>query len=176
MPSSIFSSYSILVADPNPFMAKILTAILIGFEVRRVVSLQDEDEAKALIQESAVDCVLLDWFDSFESSLELVDYIRRGEASPDPELPIVLCTGFTEYGRILFARDIGVSEIVTKPVVPEQVLEKLAAALFNRRSFVVAEDYVGPDRRRRDKPWDGRDRREGSQLSQDEIDNLMARA
>jgi hypothetical protein len=47
------------------------------------------------------------------------------------------------------AREAGVNEFVMKPFTPASLLARLQLVLLNPRPFIVSEEYVGPDRRRR---------------------------
>jgi DNA-binding response OmpR family regulator len=50
------------------------------------------------------------------------------------------------------ALDAGVNEIMIKPATIKGVGDRIRAVLENPREFVRVDAYVGPDRRRRDKP------------------------
>lgn len=168
-----FHSCTVLVADPSPYMAKMLGSILSSLEVGRIIVRSDEGQIKTLLKDIHFDCLFMEWFGQGAPNLDLVTFARRDPDCCNPELPIIVCTGYTDYDRIIAARDRGATEIIAKPVCPQQVAQKLKAVLTHKRPFVVAEEYVGPDRRRQQKDWDGEDRRTNTQMSQGDIDALM---
>ena len=45
------------------------------------------------------------------------------------------------------ARDLGVHDVICRPVSPKTVMTKLRAALVAPRSFIAAPSFFGPDRR-----------------------------
>ena len=47
------------------------------------------------------------------------------------------------------AGDSGVTEVIGKPFSPDQVHQKLHNALSNKRDFINVDDYIGPNRRRK---------------------------
>jgi len=51
-----------------------------------------------------------------------------------PDLPVVVCTGFSEILSEEKARAIGISEYVTKPVVKNEIASAIRNALASRRS------------------------------------------
>ena len=51
--------------------------------------------------------------------------------------------------HIAAARDAGVTEILSKPLVVRQLLERLHAVVHHPRVFIRTDSYFGPDRRRR---------------------------
>jgi DNA-binding response OmpR family regulator len=59
--------------------------------------------------------------------VEFTSRIRDKTTSPDPYLPIILLTAFTEVSKVKIARDIGVNEILTKPVSPEALYARLTS-------------------------------------------------
>lgn len=155
-------------------MAKMLGSILSSLEVGRIIVRSDEGQIKALLKDIHFDCLFMEWFGDGPPNLDLVTFARRDPECLNPELPIIVCTGYTDYDRVVAARDRGATEIIAKPVCPQQVAQKLRAVLTQKRPFVVAEEYVGPDRRRQQKDWDGEDRRTNTQMSQGDIDALMS--
>jgi two-component system chemotaxis response regulator CheY len=58
------------------------------------------------------------------------------------------------------ARDVGVTEFLSKPVTARGVIERITRVVDHPRSFVRSPNYFGPDRRRRQEPgWPGPFRR-----------------
>jgi DNA-binding response OmpR family regulator len=164
---------SVLIADEDGYISHILASVLGAFDLGDVEEVRSFDEAVAILRQKEVNCLVVDWMDDGGSGLELVDYIRRDENSPDREMPIILLTARTELSSIYAARDHGVSEIIAKPFSASEMLKKLLAALFRGRPFIELEAYIGPDRRRRNRPWEGPERRGSYGLHQEQIDDVM---
>lgn len=165
--------YSVLVVEDNPFEGKLILGIMQAFEFGRVLGHSNVDDAIDEMKRTKVDCVVVDWHMPHRPGIELVRHIRRSDQSVSADLPIILCTGYTEYNRIVQARDAGVDEILAKPYAAADLYRRLYAAIFKTRPFVTVDGYTGPDRRRLQRDFDGHDRRGTLGLSQDQIDNLM---
>lgn len=163
----------VLIADEDAYISRILVSVLGAFDLGAVEEVRSFDDAVAVLRHQEVSCLVIDWMNDGGSGLDLVDYIRRDENSPDHEMPIILLTARTELSSIYAARDHGVSEIVAKPFSASEMLKKLLAALFRGRPFIEMEAYIGPDRRRRNRPWDGEERRGSYGLHQEQIDDVM---
>ena len=101
-------------------------------------------------------------------------YIRSPDNIEDPSVPVIICTGFTTLPQILIARDHGCNEIITKPIAPSNVFDKLYSTLNNTREFILNDSYAGPDRRRKKGDFSGEDRRSDRSLPQNEIDNILS--
>ena len=57
------------------------------------------------------------------------------------------------------ARDVGVSEFLTRPFSVDSLRSRVAAIINNSRAFIQVESYFGPDRRRVNKEFKGEDMR-----------------
>lgn len=165
--------YTILVIDEDAFLSRIMVTVLGVFNFGSVIHARTFEDARAILATSKVNCIVCDWLDEAGKGLDLVKFLRQDKNSPDPEMPIVLCTAQTELNSICLACDHGVSEVVAKPFSPKHLIEKILAGLFRRRTFVAVEAYTGPDRRRQDTGWDGEERRGQFGLNQDQIDSVM---
>jgi DNA-binding NtrC family response regulator len=67
-------------------------------------------------------------------------------------IPVIMITGHSTVRRVAEARDVGVSEFLSKPVTARGVIERINRVVENPRPFVRSGDYFGPDRRRREDP------------------------
>jgi response regulator of citrate/malate metabolism len=61
--------------------------------------------------------------------------------------------------HIYEARDNGVTDYIAKPYTANDVYKHLASVVKNHRHFVDSPNFFGPDRRRRVKEWNERERR-----------------
>jgi DNA-binding response OmpR family regulator len=62
---------------------------------------------------------------------------------------MIIVTGRRSEADVQLARKAGVNEFVIKPFTPAGLLSRIQLVLLKPRPFVVCEDYIGPDRRRR---------------------------
>jgi CheY-like chemotaxis protein len=138
-----------VVADDNAHARKILSTILHVFGAGEILHAEDGADALELMRNAKPDIAFIDWMMPTLDGLEITRHIRRDPASPDPELPIILVTSHTQRGRILAARDAGVTELLRKPMSPQTVMERIVSVVLAPRQMVRAAGYVGPDRRSR---------------------------
>ena len=149
----------VLIVDSNVFIAKTLFSILEAFDVGRIIVCVTLDDAEKSLADVTLDCIFIDFMMEERAGLNFIAKVREG-ASPknDQALPIILNTGITDIDTIVLARDAGVTEIISKPFSPDQVLKKMTNAIKNKREFIDVEEYLGPNRRRRKMSimeWDG---------------------
>jgi two-component system, chemotaxis family, chemotaxis protein CheY len=89
----------------------------------------------------------------------LLKWIRRHEESPDRFLPVIMISSYADPAKVREARDAGMTEFVAKPFTIASVCSRLINVIERPRQFVQYADYFGPDRRRRELPYDGPNRR-----------------
>ena len=142
----------VLLVDDNQHMRAIVAAVLAAVGVSKLREARDGVEGLEVLKSWPADVAIVDFQ---MSPLDGVEFTRRVRGSPDsrnPYLPIVMMTGHSERSRVLEARDSGITEFIAKPLTAKAVLERLQAVIYSPRPFVRAENYFGPDRRRRDDP------------------------
>jgi two-component system, chemotaxis family, chemotaxis protein CheY len=152
-------SLRVLVVDDHQGMRDIISTILTGLGVGHVVLTASPDEAIKEMSRKPPDIIFIDWMLGAQDGLRFVRFIRRQPEERNPFVPIVMMTGHADLQHVTQARDAGVTEFLVKPVSPMSVAQRLEALIHHPRAFVRSDRFVGPDRRRRDKPIEGDDRR-----------------
>ena len=175
----------ILIVDDQSFNRRLLRGILGALGCRRVTEAKSVELAWSSLLLSAPDLVIVDWEMGDVDGLELVRRIRHEEDTPDRFMPIIMLTAHSEMPRIETARDAGVNEFVVKPISVNTLFSRIQAVIEKPRPYIRINNFFGPDRRRKDMPFEKPDRRTGRstlpdsvgsdepELDQDEINTLM---
>lgn len=150
----------VLVVDDNHHMIKVVKTILRGFDVKELFDATDAAEAFTLLRGSSIDLVIVDLALDKVDGCALSRMIRTASDSPNPFMPIIMLSAYTERSKVEGARDAGVTEFCAKPVTATELYRKVAAVINSPRSFVRTAEYFGPDRRRRRADFAGEERRE----------------
>lgn len=160
-----FESMKVLVADDSRPMRSLIKSFLLGFGVKEMFEAGDANEAYELVTQLEPDIVITDWRMPPTDGLDLVRKIRMDLESPNPYLPIIMLTGFTELHRVKQARDAGVTAFLAKPISAAALYRRLCTVIDDQRPFVRVGKFFGPDRRarRRSEPYMGVERRRDSQ-------------
>ena len=157
----------VLVADDNRNMRTIVTTLLKGIGVLHVRGAQDGGQALQVLDDWGADVAIVDFRMEPMDGVTFTQKVRNDANSKNPFLPIIMLTGYAEKGRVLEARDAGVTEMMIKPVTAKALVARLNAVIFNPRPFIRTKTYFGPDRRRRNDPgYVGLERRKGQRLTQ----------
>lgn len=158
-----YDQLQVLIVDDNEFTRSLIKEVLniIGFQLPNIQEASDGLAALKSLEETKVHIVISDWRMEPMDGLTFVRKLRDPQNSPDPFVPVIFCSAYTEQELIERARDIGVNEVIAKPVSIGNIESRIRAVLEQPRPFVDENYYFGPDRRRRrDGPADGRDRRQ----------------
>ncbi len=159
-------------------MLDLMYSILKTFGVGTIINAEDGDEAFTRYRKDKPDLIITDWMMQPCDGISLTRRIRNDKTGPNPFVPIILMTGFSEKRRVLSARDSGITEFLAKPFKARDLYKRLHVIIENPRKFVRSEDFFGPDRRRRNNAlFSGDDRRSERQktkpiISPEDIDML----
>ncbi|ALL12755.1 response regulator [Caulobacter henricii] len=176
-----------LIADSSSQAQDILASVLAGFGLRNVVRVQTGREAQDELKARPVDLIFTDAQIKDVDGYELIHWLRRQANDTLRQTPVILVSAHTPMRDVVRARDCGASFIVTKPVSPHVMLERILWVARSDRAFIECDVYVGPDRRWRNtgpplEHPDGRRRDDQAaevgeaadqNLSQTELDQLV---
>lgn len=143
-----FNQISVLVIEDVFPVAAMVRSVLETFGVRKIHLARNGEEGFSLFCQHNPDIVIADWMMKPMDGITLTRLIRRHKSSPNPFVPIILMTGFSEKKRVLEARDAGVTEFLVKPFVARDLYKRIVQATERPRQFVSSTHYFGPDRRR----------------------------
>lgn len=154
MPGYNLKNLKCLIVDDNANMRSLLRTILtsLGMRSKNIIEAYCVKNAMAALGNGDIDLVITDWKMEPVSGIEFVRQLRNEETSPNPFIPIILLTGYTEKEHVLAARDAGVNEFLAKPISPKELYSRILSIIENPRPFIRTPTYFGPDRRRQDLP------------------------
>lgn len=167
---------SVLLVEDSPFIRSLLINSLKilgvgtvitkdhGGEAIEFLQLVKEDPMKAGVM--SIDVILSDWVMSPVDGMMLLRWVRRHKDSPDRFMPFIMITGYSDLDRVNQAREMGVSEFMSKPFTINAVADKIVQVIERPRQFVHTKNYFGPDRRRQILPHEGEDRRKMTDKSE----------
>ena len=155
---------SVLVVEDDRDMRSLIRDILNVFGVGDIRTANDGAAAYRELRYYAADIVITDWLMQPMNGLEFLKALRNAGDTPNPFVPTIMLTAFTELERVKACRDTGITEFLAKPFTPQGLYNRLVAVIEDQRHYVRSETYFGPDRRRVDRPFAGPDRRAAGAL------------
>ena len=150
---------SVMVVDDNRHMRYLISEILRGLKIRNLASLTNAADAFKEMQIAAFDLVITDQVMEPVSGIEFIYLLRTSKDSPDRFVPVIMVTGSSDVGTVNGARDAGVTEFMVKPISARGLYARILDVIDSPRAFIRTKTYFGPDRRRREEPYNGDERR-----------------
>ena len=156
------SKYSFLVLEKNTLLCGVLIDVFNSFGVPTLLSTGDPEIAFDLFKAVPVDIVISDWSPDLDG-MAFLKRLRTDPESPNPFIPVIICSAKSKYHDVCKARDLGMTEYLTKPVSASHIYSRIVSLIEHNRQFIRISDFFGPDRRRHlgDSP-EGKDRRRAS--------------
>ncbi len=158
-----FKNITVLIIESSHAMFDLTKSVLLGFGVNQIYSAYGYEDGFRTLCRVNPDLVIVDWLDS-PDGLDLTKKIRMDEKSPNPFVPIILMTGYSQKKRVIMARDAGITEFLVKPFTARALYQRIEQLIERPRDFIKCEGYFGPDRRRkRDGEYKGPEKRENAE-------------
>jgi CheY-like chemotaxis protein len=146
----------ILIVDDMAHTRALLAEILRAIGIRQIHEASDGGEGLQLMQAHPIDVVLTDLTMEPLDGADFVRWLRTSPDSPNPTVPVLMITGRSTPQHLREVRDAGANASMAKPITARGLIGRLQEVIDDRRPFVSADDYFGPDRRRaRDPDHDG---------------------
>jgi CheY-like chemotaxis protein len=175
----------VLLLEPDHPNTDILVQVFFGFGVRQPVRSASADAAMQLLESEVFELVVVDGDLEGGQAYDFVTRLRSSALEPNRYVPMIIISGHTPSALVERARDCGANFVVTKPLRPMILLERIFWVCMDTRTFLEMEGYIGPDRRFQNlgPPVGTTGRRKGDEeelgaastpnLSQDEIDGFL---
>lgn len=145
-----FKNIKVLVVEDNQPMSDMVQSLLQAFGINDVHSAKNGEQGYSAYIKHNPDIIIADWMMKPVDGILFTQKIRNDKKSPNPYVPIILMTGFSEKKRVITARDSGVTEFLVKPFTAKDLYKRIAQIIERPRQFVKTDGFFGPDRRRRE--------------------------
>lgn len=160
------STFKVLIAEDFSFIANLLASTLTEMGVGKVMVVPGGNPGKeklldynATISPTNIDVLILDWLMPNGSGLEFLQWIRSHRSDAIRFLPVIVCSAYTSEALVKESRDNGANEVMVKPISAEKLAHRIAYVIEHPRPYIKSEDFFGPDRRRKERPFTGDDMR-----------------
>lgn len=154
-----FKEVNVLIVESSPQLYELMRSVMmmLGVPQGNIDPAYTVEEAYRRFCNRSHDLVILDWLDA-DRGIQLTKQIRM-ETSPNPFVPVLMTAGSGHKQKVIKARDAGVSDYLVKPFTARQLGLKIETIVERPRPFVVSQNYIGPNRRIRELPFLGVDKR-----------------
>lgn len=185
-PNMNFRDLAILVADPSSYISMLIHSMLRGFGANKVLEVRSSISVFQALTMQRIDILICDMRLPSHGGLALVRSIRGRTDNEHRTIPILLMSSDSSEATVKRARDAGANMVISKPLSPASLYDRLSWIAFNPRKFVDTPTYFGPDRRFKIEGYPGGvGRRKGDKvvavaeesgpaLAQSDIDSLFS--
>lgn len=134
MPSD-YSRMRALVVDDNAFTHRLIREVLrnLGFKRGNLGEAGDGLAALNVLETEPFDVIIRDWHMKPMDGLTFTHKIRDPIASPAPNTPVVWCTADPKPDVIEQALQIGVNQVIAKPIDIHDFDKRLRAMFYTER-------------------------------------------
>ncbi|MGX5819866.1 response regulator [Chitinophaga lutea] len=133
-----FSRSRVLVVEDNPMNLKYIISLLEKYKVDYQLATNGPD-ALYFLESRQYDLVLMDIRIPGMDGFELARKIREDETRPNVATPVIATTAAAMPSTITLARNIGITDILTKPYTPDQLLQVLNKYLNEDETEIIME-------------------------------------
>jgi CheY-like chemotaxis protein len=129
---------SILIADDSETVRRLLASLLAALGAGRVFIANNGSEALTTFFRYCPDIIITDAAMAPIDGYELVDTVRTHPESPDPNVPVIMLSALSGDAHEARAEQMGVSILLSKPLVPEAFYKAISEALASaeRRAWL----------------------------------------
>ena len=145
------SNLDVLIVDHNPHMLSIVRTALHELGISVLRDTNDGEKAFKTFKNKPADLIFSAWVPG-RDELKFLNQVRDPENSPNPYVPIIIVTAYSEMPNVIAARDLGVTEFLAAPVSVKGIYDRICSVLKDKRPFIKEPNFFGPDRRRHNKP------------------------
>jgi len=157
---NVLGQLSVLIVDDHANMRKIISTVLHALGIQYVYEASDGADGFESMRAYNPDILVVDWEMPGIDGIEFTELVRKASDSPNPHVPIIFLTSYSDRKHVYSARDAGVTEFLAKPVSANAIYLRLMSIINKPRPFVSTRSYFGPCRRRhKSKDYSGRERR-----------------
>ena len=141
------------VGDPDEQSRRELRQILNHAGIKQVSSHANLANLSTLMSVGQVSPDLVMLADDLDPKVfEFIRDIRHNRIGTNPFVVIITMVPPDHTESVKRAMAAGTDDIIVKPAKEEHLLQRLKRVIVNREAFIATADYVGPDRRGKNRP------------------------
>lgn len=150
--SEALSHIHVVVIDDDARIGLIIRSVLEGLGFTNIRIFTDVEESIAYLKLHIADMIICDWQMSPTNGIDFTRYLRQKIQNTNRTVPVIMLSGNSEQSHVEMARDNGVTEYVIKPFTARSLCSRIISVIENPRSFILAPEFQGPNRRRKKLP------------------------
>jgi two-component system, chemotaxis family, chemotaxis protein CheY len=148
----------ILLIDSQSSVRGMTETVLKEFGAKHILPYSSSQEALATGIEQSPDIIIVDHIMRPQDGVAFTNLLRHKNMTTRLT-PVIFTSSLSAKNRVYEARDAGITEFLAKPYTAESLYKRIFQITENPRHFVESKGFSGPDRRRRNAPSPGTEKR-----------------
>ncbi|CCQ72592.1 response regulator transcription factor [Magnetospira sp. QH-2] len=143
-----------LLAMGNAEMRRMVHAVLSREGMGAIQESWDVETTETQLKTMSPDLIIVDAgiAESMSEATHMVKKLRLAALSSNPYAVVLALMANPSSEEVMAWVNAGVDDLVAHPVSPKVLLDRLSIQVEARRPFVVTSEYLGPERRNRQRP------------------------
>ncbi|GEP90182.1 PAS domain S-box-containing protein [Chitinophaga terrae (ex Kim and Jung 2007)] len=134
-----FEGARVLVVEDNPMNLRYIMSLLEKYKIYYQLATNGPD-ASWFLESKQYDLILMDIRIPGMNGLELAQHIRADENKPNVATPVIATTAVAMESTATMARMAGITDILTKPYTPDQLLQIFNKYLNEDETELIMEE------------------------------------
>lgn len=133
-------TYSILIVDDNKYSTTLLSTILNRHMDCAISIANDGFTGVRMAKELQPNIILMDWMMPDFDGLQAVTLLKSDNRTKG--IPIIMVTGVSDREGLIKAYESGVTDYITKPIIPSEMLVRVQSALKMNETLLITMENL----------------------------------
>ncbi len=142
-----FQDAKVLLFDTEPTNMRVTRAALFEIGFREIESIQEFKSFSKHVSHGDYDLIIAEVHNAGGGVADLMKKLRTGDIGVNPFVVTITTSWDRQVDNVRQLVDAGVDDLLLRPFSTRDLAARVHAAVTSRKGFIVAGDYVGPDRR-----------------------------
>jgi len=142
----------VVLAEPDVNLRRQIKALLVEAGMKNVLDTDDIAQVRRAIDEDTVELIIGDTAVDGGGLNKLITDVRHREIGDNPFIMFITMVDQPSVDSIRGAINSGTDHILAKPIDGDALISLIIELTHTRKRFVVTTDYIGPDRRTKERP------------------------
>lgn len=131
----------VLIVDDSAGIRQMLATVLKSFGVGSVRQAANGEEALSILRAKPPKLLIVDWDMRPMDGMTLIRAIRNKANFPNCFIPVIVLTAHSQPHVVRAALKHGANQFLSKPLVPQTLLNRMLWALNDKRPYVERDGY-----------------------------------
>ncbi len=134
----------LLIVDDDQPMLRLLRGMAQSYGITRIEEARSGEEALIMARNFRPNFLLVDWEMTPMDGFTFVHHMRHARNGDQARVPVIMMSAKLEPTRMQAARNIGVGYFIIKPIIPNNLLQRMQWLLNHPVPMELVDDQWAP--------------------------------